>query len=62
MGVMDDPAVWESSDHKWDSYQKHYIKAVTKLSVCYINENRIKLVTRFLIQFRFIRGLGARQG
>ncbi len=37
---MDDSVGRESSDHKWDSYQKHCIKVVTKLSGCCIDENR----------------------
>ena len=40
MGVMDDSVGRESTDHKWDSYQKHDIKVVTKLSRCCIDENR----------------------
>jgi hypothetical protein len=40
MGVMDDSVGWESYDHKGDSYQKHCIKVVTKLSGCCIDENR----------------------
>jgi hypothetical protein len=31
MGVMDDSESRESTDHKWDPYQKHCIKLVTKL-------------------------------
>ena len=40
IGVMDDSVGRESSDHKWDSYQKHCIKVVTKLSGCCIDENK----------------------
>jgi len=37
---MDDSVGRESTDHKWDPYQKHCIKLVTKLSGCCIDENR----------------------
>ncbi len=37
---MDDSVGRESSDHKGDSYQKHWIKVVTKLSGYCIDENR----------------------
>ena len=40
MDVMDDSVGRESIDHKWDPYQKHCIKLVTKLSGCCIDENR----------------------
>jgi hypothetical protein len=40
MGFMDDSVGRESSDHKGDSYQKHCIKVVTKVSGCCIDENR----------------------
>jgi len=42
MGVMDDSVGRESTDHKWDPYQKQCIKLVTKLSGCCIDENRWK--------------------
>jgi len=42
MDVMDDSVGRESTDHKWDPYQKHCIKLVTKLSGCCIDENRKK--------------------
>ena len=44
IGVMDDSVGRESSDHKWDSYQKHCIKVVTKLSGCCIDENGKKFI------------------
>jgi hypothetical protein len=42
MGVMCDSVGRESYDHKGDSYQKHCIQVVTKLSGCCIDENRSK--------------------
>jgi hypothetical protein len=40
MGVLDHSVGLESSDHKWDSFQKHCIKVETKLAGCCIDENR----------------------
>jgi len=54
MGVMDDSVDRESSDHKWDSYQKHCIKVVTKLSGCCIDENRSVTTSLKILQAIFI--------
>ena len=40
---MDHSVVLELFDHKWESYRKHCIKAVTKQSGCCIEENRKKM-------------------